>query len=138
MDTGKHQTVAEWLADYDREEMIMDMNQFATSESNDLKAIDYKGKNFKVRISVVESRHYDAKKDQPASDKGVLSFDGREKTLVLNKTNTRILISAYGADSEGWAGKEIGLSTQETELGEGWVVTPLNVAPPDFDDAIDF
>ncbi len=116
----------------------MVMNQFAQTESKDLKAADFEGKAFKVIICDVESRHYDEKNGQAASDKAVLKFKGKEKGLVLNKTNTSILIGAYGAESSTWIDREIGLSTQETELGEGWVVTPLNVAPPEFDDALNF
>ena len=116
----------------------MDMTKYAATDSNDLKAVDFKGKNLRVTISDVEERHYEARNGQPAQDKAVLRFEGKEKTLVLNKTNTKILINAYGADSNSWIAKEIGLSTQETELGEGWVVTPLNVQPPDYDDDIPF
>lgn len=116
----------------------MDMTKYAATDSNDLKAIDFKGKNLRLTISGVKERHYEARNGQPAQDKAALSFEGKEKTLVLNKTNTKILIQAYGSDSNSWLGKEIGLSTQETELGEGWVVTPLNVQPPDYDDDIPF
>ena len=116
----------------------MDMTKYAATESNDLKAADFVGKNFKVKIASVEERHYEARNGQPAADKAALHFEGKEKTLVLNKTNTKTLINAYGKDSENWIGQEIGLSTHETELGTGWVVTPMNVPPPDYDDEIPF
>lgn len=116
----------------------MDMTKYGTTENNDLKAVDFKGKNLKVVIESVETRHYEARNDQPASDKAVLRFVGKEKPLVLNKTNAKLLMSAYGTESDGWMNKEIGLSTQETELGPGWVVTPLNVQPPEFSDEIPF
>jgi len=116
----------------------MDMNKYAVTESNDLKAADFKGKNLKVVIERVEVRHYDARNEQPAADKPVLHFVGKEKTLVLNKTNTKYLIGAYGPDSDSWINQEIGLSTHETELGTGWIVTPLNVQPPDYNDDIPF
>lgn len=116
----------------------MDMSKFAATESNDLKAADFVGKNFKVTISEIEERHYEARNGNPASDKAALHFEGKEKTLVLNKTNTKILINAFGSDSGGWIGKEIGLTTHETELGTGWVVTPLGVEPPEYSDEIPF
>ena len=118
--------------------MGIDASKYGESKSNDLKAIDFKGKHFKLVISDVEERHYEARNGQAAADKLALHFEGREKTLVLNITNTKNLINAYGADTDGWVGQEIGLSTQETELGEGWVVRPLNVPEPDFDDSIPF
>jgi F0F1-type ATP synthase alpha subunit len=118
--------------------MMVDRTKFGESKSNDLKAIDFKGKNLKLVISSIEDRHYEARGDQPAQDKLALHFSGKEKTLVLNKTNTKIIINAFGPDDDNWIGKEISLSTHETEMGEGWVVTPLNVEPPDFDDDIPF
>ena len=116
----------------------MDATKYGETQSNDLKAAEFAGRNLKVVISEVNERSYEARNGQPASEKLALSFRGREKTLVLNKTNTRILINAYGAETDGWIDKEIGLSTHETELGTGWIVTPLDVAPPDFDDDIPF
>lgn len=116
----------------------MDMTKYAATESNDLKAADFKGKNLKVVIESVEIRHYEARNDQAASDKAVLHFVGKEKTLVLNKTNTKRLIDSYGANSDSWIQQEIGLSTHETELGTGWIVTPLNVKPPEFESDIPF
>lgn len=138
------QTPLEWLREYTRalnklhEEQDMDMTQYAITESNDLKAADFIGKNLKVKIAQVEVRNYPARDGQPASDKAVLYFEGKEKTLVLNKTNTKILINAYGKDSDNWVGSEVGLSTHETELGTGWVVKPLDVKEPEFDDGVDF
>lgn len=117
---------------------MVDATKYGETMSNDLKASDFAGKNMKVKISSVEERHYEARNGNPAQDKLALHFEGKEKTLVLNKTNTKILINAYGTETDNWVGREIGLTTHETEMGTGWVVTPLNVAPPEFDDAIPF
>ena len=80
----------------------MDMSKFAQSDSKDLKAADFIGKNLKVVISGVEIRNYPADGDKPANSKPVLSFVGKEKGLVLNATNTKILCKAYGNDDDGW------------------------------------
>jgi hypothetical protein len=118
----------------------MDMSKFAQSESNDLKAADFVGKNLKVTISRVEIRHFDATEKMAANDKPALHFEGKgEKTLVLNATNTKTLCEAYGSESDGWVGKQIGLSVADYTskgFGHGWVVTPLDVPPPEFDDDI--
>jgi len=144
---GRNESRQEWLKDYTErliqnsttgESNMTDMTQYASSESNDLKAADFIGKNLKVKISEVEIRNYPAKDGQPAATKGALHFEGKEKTLVLNKTNTKILITAYGKESEGWVGKEIGLSTHETEMGTGWVVTPLDVKAPEYEEDVPF
>ena len=117
------------------------MSKYATSDSKDMKAADFIGKNIKAVISGVEIREYPAKEDQPASSKPALSFEGKEKQLVLNATNTKTLCTAYGNDSDGWAGHEVGLTTvdyTDKGFGHGWVVKPLDVEEPDFDDDIPF
>lgn len=119
----------------------MDMTKYAQSDSKDLKAADFIGKNLKVVISNVEVRNYPAKDDQPATSKPVLSFEGKEKQLVLNATNTKTLCNAYGKDSDDWINHEIGLTVADYTdrgFGHGWVVKPLDVEPEDFDDDIPF
>ncbi len=119
----------------------MDMTQYAVSESKDLKAKDFVGKNIKVKISGVSIRKYDATDDKAAHSRPALSFAGKEKELVLNATNTDVLCVAYGNDSEGWVGHEIGLTVADYTVkgfGHGWVVTPLDVVAPDFESDIAF
>lgn len=119
----------------------MDMTKYASSENNDLKAKDFIGKNLKATISEVSNRDYPATDDQKAQSRGVLSFEGREKKVVLNPTNTSILIEAYGKESTGWVGHEIGLSVTDYTgkgFGHGWIVTPLDVAKPSFDSDLSF
>ena len=100
---------------------MTDMSKYAGSESADLKAVDFLGKHLKVVISAVEIREYPVRDDKPANKKPVLSFEGKDKALVLNATNTKILCGAYGKDDSGWIGHEIGLSTQEYENYQpGW------------------
>lgn len=138
------QTNEEWLRDYEQHntgESMMDMSQYSTSDSKDLKAKDFVGKNLKVKISGVTVRDYPATDDHAASSKPVLSFEGKEKTLVLNATNTKTLCDAYGADSDGWVNREIGLTVADytdKNFGYGWVVKALDVPEPEFDDAIPF
>ena len=86
----------------------LDMTKYSQSDSKDLKAAEFVGANLRVRVSGVEIRNYEAKNDQPANSKPALSFEGKEKQLVLNATNTKILCDAYGNDSDGWVGHEIG------------------------------
>lgn len=119
----------------------MDMTQYSKSDSKDLKAADFIGSNLKVTISGVEIRNYEAKEGQPANSKPALSFVGKDKQLVLNATNTKILCDAYGNDSDGWVNHQIGLSVADYTgkgFGHGWVVTPLDVAAPDYSDDIPF
>lgn len=117
---------------------MADMSKYAGAPSNDLKAADFKGQNLKVVIDTVSTRTYPARDGQDEVTKPVLTFRGKEKTLVVSPTNVKVLIEAYGADSDGWIGHEIGLSTKEYEVGTGWIVTPLDVEGPAFDDEIPF
>lgn len=115
---------------------MADMTQFSGSESKHLKAQDFLGKNLKVTISDVQFVEFDGRDNGPPEKKAILLFEGKEKGLVLNTTNTRKLIGAYGKDSDGWIGKSIALTTQEYEnFAPGWVVNPLDV---EFDDEIPF
>ena len=132
------QTNKEWLEAYFGES-IVDMSRFGQSDSKDLKAADFKGQNLKVVISAVEVREYPEKDGQPANAKPVISFEGKQKGLVVNPSNAKILNDAYGKQDSDWVGHEIGLSTKEYDnYPTGWIITPLDVEGPDFDDEIPF
>jgi hypothetical protein len=117
----------------------MDMKGFIKEgNTNDLKAKDFIGKSMKLTIDRVEVVHYEASEKEPANSKPALYFVGKEKRLILNSVNTETLCNAYGANSEGWTGKEIALTTKDYTskgFGHGWIVTPLQM---DFDDSIPF
>jgi len=117
----------------------MDMSKYAQSDSKDLKAADFRGQNLKVVISGVSTRTYPAREDQPEQTKPVLTFEGKEKVLVVNGGNTKTLCEAYGPMDSDWLEHEVGLSTKDYEgFGTGWVITPLDVEAPEFDDEIPF
>jgi hypothetical protein len=54
--------------------------------------------------------------------KFAMHFQGNLKPLLLNKTNTRIMVALYGADSDGWLGKTIQLYNDPT-IGFGGQIT---------------
>lgn len=69
--------------------------------SNYVKAADLRGNNARVVIDRV-------KIEEIGDDrKPVLYFQGKEKGLVLNKTNANNISVLYGDDMEEWQGKEI-------------------------------
>ena len=139
-----------WLAEYDAalkqlygksEKVKMDMTQFSESESQWLKAKDFVGKNLKVQISDIEVVHFDADDKNPERNIPGLKFEGKEKGLIINKTNTQSLINAYGQNSDDWIGRNVGLSVadyRDKGFGFGWIVTPLDVKPPEFDPDVGF
>ena len=79
--------------------------------SNWLKAEDVGDKRKKVTIEAFKVEEIGERQEK----KGVLSFEGLEKGLVLNKTNTEKLIKAFGKETNGWAGKVVELYTIMTQ-----------------------
>jgi hypothetical protein len=116
----------------------MDMTQYAGSESKYLKASDLGGGRPRVKIEAVNLVEFDDE-EKGKHRKPTVKFEGKEKELVLNATNTEEIIRAFGADSDGWIGKELGLSTKYYKAfdREGIVVSPV-VPNDELDDDIPF
>ena len=138
---------AQWLADYTEQlkqlygdpKDMPSINDIYPNTSSNLKAEDIPGP-VKVTIEsweVVEFDSHDGKK-QP---KIVLSFKGKEKRLVCNRTNATRIADYYGEDPEGWIGKEITLYPTKVDFG-GEQVPAIRVkemaADADPDDDIPF
>jgi hypothetical protein len=66
-----------------------------------LKCSDLQGHEVKVVVERIEV-------DSIGDDRrAVLYFRGKQKGLVLNKTNANTIKDMWGNDTDGWAGKEI-------------------------------
>lgn len=70
-----------------------------------LKAADLQGHEPTVIISDVQMKKFDN------GSKLVISFEGKKKTLVCNKTNANRIAHFYGSNTDNWVGKEIILFT---------------------------
>ena len=91
--------------------------------SNYIKASDLQGRD----VSVVMA---DVKMEDIGSDhKPVLYFKGKEKGLVLNKTNGAMISEMYGDDTEDWFGKVIVLYPTKTDF-QGKRVDAIRVKNP--------
>jgi len=88
----------------------MNVNEIYPS-SKSLKAEDLKGHTVKVTISGTEVKEFENGK------KIVLAFQGKEKGLVVNKTNAKIIASAYGDNTDWWTGKQIEIYPDKTMFG---------------------
>lgn len=66
-----------------------------------LKAADLGGKEARVVMSNVE------KEKLGTDDKLVLYFKGKEKGVVLNKTNSNTISDAYGDDTDDWIDQDL-------------------------------
>lgn len=86
-----------------------------------LKATDIKGKRVPVTIkdTVME--------EVGDGEKPVLYFRGKDKGMVLNKTNAHILREAFGRETEEWAGQKIVLSTLRVRGKDGQPTDGLTI-----------
>jgi arabinogalactan endo-1,4-beta-galactosidase len=72
-----------------------------------LKASDLQGRKVKVTISHVEFEDIGQGADK--NRKPVLYFVGKEKGVVMNKTNANNIAMMYGDETDDWQGVEVEL-----------------------------
>ena len=87
-----------------------------------LKAADLQGTEPVVVIATVEMKKFDN------GNKLVLSFQGKKKTLVVNKTNAGRIAYAHGTNTDNWVGKEIQLYTDFVDF-QGKLTEAIRVRP---------
>lgn len=94
----------------------MNVNDFYQTESKFLKAADLKkdGKSIKVRLTIDRAEIVEFKDN---TKKVGLFFKGREKGLVLNKTNAQLVAEQHGQNMDDWNGKEIAIYPTTTDFG---------------------
>ncbi len=91
-----------------------------------LKAEDLKGASPTVKISRVEVKDFDD------GNKLIVHFEGKDKALVCNKTNSSIIAEVLGSDdTDDWEGKRIVLTVKKVEF-QGKLVPAIRVSldPP--------
>lgn len=89
------------------------MNVNDAFPSKHLKASDLKGAIVSVTISHVEIEEIGQKKDR----KPVMYFSGKDKGLVLNKTNSKRIAELLGSpETDDWTGQRVALYPSETEF----------------------
>ena len=87
--------------------------------SNYLKASDLNGKRASVTIQAVTMETLGD------DNKPVIWFQGKEKGMVLNKTNANILVANYGtSDTDKWCGRSALIEAKKVEF-QGRVVDAL-------------
>lgn len=84
-----------------------------------LKAADLKGKHVTVTISAVNLAELEG--DTGKMAKGVISFQGKEKMMALNRTNGLCLRAMFGKKVQEWVGKRVTLLPTETKFGNEMV-----------------
>jgi len=100
------------------------MNTKDMFTSNYLKPHDLRGGTPTVIMNAIEAVK------MGDDTKFVLSFQGKEKGLILNKTNCSMIEKLYGEDTDGWMNKPIMLITDWTQNPSGQQVECIRVRPP--------
>lgn len=103
------------------------MKMSSAFPSDFLKAADLQGQNVKVIMGEVQMKEIGDDK------KPVLYFQGKNKGLVLNKTNSKKIVEAYGDDTDGWAGRELILFEAMVDF-KGDTVAAIRVRVPQVKD----
>jgi hypothetical protein len=88
-----------------------------------LRAADLQGKNVSV---VILSAEYEQIGDD---NKIVIYFQGKEKGLVLNKTNANNIATVYGDDTDDWTGGDLILFPAMVDF-QGRTVEAVRVRVP--------
>lgn len=98
----------------------MNLNQLYPS--NYLKAEDLQGREVTVTIDrvVVEKLGQD--------DKPIMYFQGKQKGVVLNKTNATNIGSVYGGETTAWTGKKVTLFPAWVDF-QGKSVQAIRIRP---------
>ena len=72
-----------------------------------LKASDLQGRDIKVTVASLSPEQFE--NEGKTETKLVVYFQGKEKGVVLNKTNAATIATAYGFDYTQWPGNQITL-----------------------------
>jgi len=79
----------------------MQMNYDEMYPSRYLRHSDLGGREVRVTINDVTMELVGGER------KNIMAFAGKNKQLVLNKTNANTIMRAYGKETDGWIGKDV-------------------------------
>lgn len=99
------------------------MNIHSVFPSNYIKAADLQGRQIDVEIARVEME------DIGDDHKPVMYFVGKQKGLVLNKTNSNVICDLYGDETDAWNGRIITLFATKVDY-QGKRVDAVRVMAP--------
>ncbi len=98
----------------------MELSEVFTSET--LKATDLQGHEPVVTIATVSLKEFDS------GNKLLITFVGKKKALVANKTNSNRIAFLHGTNTDNWIGKRIQLYTDLVDF-QGNTVKAIRVRP---------
>lgn len=92
-----------------------------------LKAGDFLGRDVTLTISEVKIEELEGDKGKQV--KGLLSFVGKKKQLVLNKTNGICIREMFGRDTGLWVGKRVTLYPQAVDYEDAEIAIRVRGSP---------
>ncbi len=97
--------------------------------SNFLKAEDLAGRTVPCTITSVVMETIGQGRD--AEDKVVITFAGKQKKFICNKTNFNTIAKLYGDETDDWTGKVIQIAPREVEYqgDQVWAIRVVTPAP---------
>lgn len=93
--------------------------------SNFLKADDLQGKPVIVTIASAELEEIGQGREK--EEKLVISFKGKDKKMICNKTNANTIAKLCGDDTDMWVGQRITIMPREVEF-QGEMVLAIRVS----------
>jgi hypothetical protein len=99
----------------------------AAFPSKYIKAADLGGKEFTLQIATVKIEDVGGQNNE--EDRPVLYFVGRQKGVVLNRTNATAIAHRYGDDTDEWANKEV-IIYPDTTMFQGKMVDCIRMRVP--------
>jgi len=101
----------------------MDMSEFTAGKYQ--KAADFEGEEPReVVIRAVKKEAVGQKQEL----KPVVYLQGEDRGIILNKTNSKMLVALLGKESNGWVGQRVMLAVQQVDF-QGDSVPGFRFAP---------
>ena len=104
------------------------MPSYKTAFGSYIKAEDLGGRQ--VRVTIERVAIEEIKSDNKSEKKLVAHFAGKDKGLVLNKTNANAIAAVYGDDSDNWEGAEVDLYPAMVQFKDKMVEAIRVKVPP--------
>lgn len=86
------------------------------------------GKDVVVTISKVVAASLPVAGTSKTQKRPILHFEGKEKGMVMNRTNGKTIAALYGPKVEAWIGKQIALYVVEVPFGSE-IIPAIRVRP---------
>lgn len=91
----------------------MNIKDVYSSDNKWLKAADLGGRKHRLTIDSMETVEF--KQNGSTTRKVGINFVGKQKGLMLNKTNASLISKQYGDESDNWIGQTITIYPTTTE-----------------------